>query len=87
MNAPTDPYLEERLRRYDRWVAQGRIPVSSRVVPVRESLSTQQWVLPTEQVLERDPVGRLLEDIHDLGLDSPLAQQLRIWRDLAQRWL
>jgi hypothetical protein len=38
-------------------------------------------------VLERDPVGRLLEDIHDLGLDAPLAQQLRIWRDLAQRGL
>jgi Pyruvate/2-oxoacid:ferredoxin oxidoreductase delta subunit len=52
MNAPTDPYLEERLRRYDRWVAEGRIPVSSRVIPVRESFSAQQWVLPTEQVLE-----------------------------------
>ena len=52
MNAPTDPYLEQRLQRYDRWIAEGRIPVSSRVIPVRESLSTLQWVLPTAQVLE-----------------------------------
>ena len=52
MDASKDPYLEERLERYDRWLAEGRIPVSSRVIPVREALSTLQWVLPTEQVLE-----------------------------------
>jgi ferredoxin len=52
MKTPKDPPLEERLRRYDRWIAEGRIPFSSRVIPVRESLTTIQWVLPTEQVLE-----------------------------------
>ena len=46
-----DAYLDERLARYDRWLQEGRIPTSSRVIPVRESLSTQQWVLPGEQVM------------------------------------
>ncbi len=46
-----DPFLQERLARYDRWIREGRIPYSSKVVPVREALDTQQWVLPTEQVL------------------------------------
>ena len=52
MRAPRDSSLEERLQRYDRWIAEGRIPFSSRVVPVRESLAALQWVLPTGQVLE-----------------------------------
>jgi len=52
MKTPKDAPLEKRLQRYDRWIAEGRIPFSSRVIPVRESLNTQQWVLPTEQVLE-----------------------------------
>ena len=46
-----DPFIEERLTRSDRWVREGRIPFSSKVVPVRESLAVQQWILPTEQVL------------------------------------
>jgi Pyruvate/2-oxoacid:ferredoxin oxidoreductase delta subunit len=49
---PKDPYLERRLARYDEWVREGRIPFSSKVIPVRESLTTQQWVLPTQQVVE-----------------------------------
>ena len=52
MKTSRDPPLEERLRRYDRWIAEGRIPFSSKVIPIRESLATMQWVLPTEQVLE-----------------------------------
>ena len=47
-----DGFLEERLIRYDRWVREGRIPFSSKVIPVRESLTAQSWVLPTEQVFE-----------------------------------
>jgi len=47
-----DTYLEKRLARYDRWVQEGRVPFSSKVVPVGESLATQQWVVPTEQVVE-----------------------------------
>lgn len=49
---PKDTYLEERLARYDKWVREGKVPFSSKVIPVRESLATQQWVLPTEQVVE-----------------------------------
>jgi ferredoxin len=47
-----DAWLQERLTENDEWIAQGKIPFSSKVIPVRESLSTQQWVLPYEQVLE-----------------------------------
>jgi NAD-dependent dihydropyrimidine dehydrogenase PreA subunit len=47
-----DEWLEERLERYDGWIKEGKIPTSSKVIPVRESMSGQQWVLPTQQVLE-----------------------------------
>jgi len=46
-----DPFLEKRLVKYDEWLAKGLISCSSRVIPVAESFSTKQWVLPTEQVL------------------------------------
>ena len=45
------PFLEKRLVKYDEWLAKGLISCSSRVIPVAESFSTKQWVLPTEQVL------------------------------------
>lgn len=47
-----DAFLDERLARSDRWVREGRIPFSSKVIPVHESLSAQQWVLPTAQAVE-----------------------------------
>lgn len=47
-----DAFLEERLARYDQWVRERKVPFSSKVIPVRESLATQQWVVPTEQVIE-----------------------------------
>jgi Pyruvate/2-oxoacid:ferredoxin oxidoreductase delta subunit len=51
-NERGDSYLDERLARYDRWIDEGRLPFSSRVIPVRESVAAQQWVLPTEQAVE-----------------------------------
>jgi ferredoxin len=51
-NESKDTYIEDRLARYDQWVRDRRIPFSSKVIPVGESLATQQWVLPTAQVLE-----------------------------------
>jgi len=51
-NGKEDTYLEERLARYDQWVQERKVPFSSKVIPVRESLATQQWVVPTEQVIE-----------------------------------
>ena len=47
-----DTFIEDRLARYDKWVREGKIPFSSKVIPVGESLAAQQWVLPTAQVLE-----------------------------------
>jgi len=44
--------LEQRLHKYDGWVKGGKIPCSSKVLPVRQSLEFLQWVLPTQQVLE-----------------------------------
>jgi len=47
-----DAYLKDRLTQYDTWLREGRIPFSSKVIPVREALDVKQWVLPTEQVIE-----------------------------------
>ncbi len=47
-----DSFLEERLAKYDGWYREGKIPFSSKVIPVRESIEGKQWVLPTGQVLE-----------------------------------
>ena len=47
-----DPFLDKRLARYDQWHREGKIPFSSRVIPVRESIESKQWIVPTEQVLE-----------------------------------
>jgi ferredoxin len=47
-----DPYLEELLQKYDRWLERGKISYPSRVIPVRESLPADQWVLPEEKVME-----------------------------------
>jgi ferredoxin len=47
-----DTFLEERLARYDKWYREGKVPFSSKVIPVRESIAGKQWVVPTEQVIE-----------------------------------
>jgi len=47
-----DEWLEERLARYDGWIKDGKIPTSSKVIPLGEALSGQQWILPTQQVIE-----------------------------------
>lgn len=51
-NRKKDAFLEERLVQYDQWVRERKVPFSSKVIPVHESLATQQWVVPTEQVIE-----------------------------------
>lgn len=50
--ALNDPYLEDFIAKYDQWIADGKIPHAARVIPIAESLHAQQWVMPTEQVLE-----------------------------------
>ena len=46
-----DTFLEKRLVKYDAWLEKGQISCSSKIIPVAESFSTKQWVLPTEQVM------------------------------------
>lgn len=47
----TDPFLQKRILNYDKWLSNGQISASSKVIPVSESFIAKQWVLPTEQVL------------------------------------
>ena len=47
-----DEELEKRMHRYDGWVKEGKIPSSSKVIPVNQSLTFLQWVLPTQQAVE-----------------------------------
>lgn len=47
-----DRFLEERFDRYNNWISEGKIPSSSRVIPIHESINSLQWVLPTNQVIE-----------------------------------
>jgi ferredoxin len=47
-----DEELEKRMHLFDGWVKEGKIPFSSKVIPVQQSLQLLQWVLPTQQVLE-----------------------------------
>ncbi len=47
-----DEKLEKRMHRVDGWVKEGKIPCSSKVIPVLQSQEFLQWVLPTQQVLE-----------------------------------
>ncbi len=46
-----DPFLEKRLIKYEEWLNKKQISYSSKVIPVSESISTKQWVLPTDQVM------------------------------------
>lgn len=47
-----DETLKKRMVMFDGWVKEGKIPSSSKVIPVQQSLDGLQWVLPTQQVLE-----------------------------------
>ena len=48
----TDSYLDNRLDNYNKWIEEGKIPFSSKVIPINKSIETKQWVLPTEQAIE-----------------------------------
>ncbi|MEW6351651.1 MAG: 4Fe-4S dicluster domain-containing protein [Thermodesulfobacteriota bacterium] len=47
-----DEFLAKRSRDYDIWLEEGKIPHSSKVIPVNQSLSGDRWIMPSEQVLE-----------------------------------
>ena len=64
INLPRDEFLEKRLTNYDQWLEKGQISYSSRVIPVAESFTPEQWVLPTDQAL------KLLEDADSLSVQE-----------------
>ena len=47
-----DAFLEKRIAKYDEWLDKGWISYASKVIPVSESFTAKQWVLPTEQAME-----------------------------------
>jgi len=47
-----DEALEKRLHMYSGWVEEGKIPYSSKVIPVQQSMEHLKWVLPTQQVID-----------------------------------
>jgi Pyruvate/2-oxoacid:ferredoxin oxidoreductase delta subunit len=51
-NGCDDEFLAKRLAKVELWLEGGKISTSSKVIPIHESLKTQQWVLPTEQAVE-----------------------------------
>jgi len=46
-----DEFLKSFADKYERWRNKGDFTISSRVIPVNESVTVQQWVLPAEQML------------------------------------
>ena len=42
-----DEELEKRMHMFDGWIKEGKIPSSTKVIPVQQSLEFLQWVLPT----------------------------------------
>ncbi len=47
-----DAFLEKRIVKYDEWLGKGQISYASKVIPVSESFTTKQRVLPTEQAMQ-----------------------------------
>ena len=47
-----DEFLKSYADRYEQWRNEGDFTVSSRVIPVNESVTGRQWVLPAEQLLQ-----------------------------------
>ena len=47
-----DEELEKRIKLYDQLISEGKVPASSKVIPVNKSLDGKQWILPTQQAAE-----------------------------------
>lgn len=44
-------FLDNTLDKYERWIAEGKITNTAKVIPVSQALASRQWVVPTEQEL------------------------------------
>ena len=47
-----DPFLQKRVDCYDKWLTEKKISFSSKVIPVMESFTSKQKILPTEYAIE-----------------------------------
>ncbi len=47
-----DVELEKRIKLYDQLISEGKVPASSKVIPVNKSLDSKQWILPAQQAAE-----------------------------------
>ena len=63
-----DEELEERMQTYEGWIKEGKIPFSSKIIPVQQSQDYLQWVLPTQQVIE------ILRNSHSFALADCLCR-------------
>jgi NAD-dependent dihydropyrimidine dehydrogenase PreA subunit len=52
MKTQIDSFLRERLDRYDAWLENGDVSFPSKVIPIKQSISAGQHVIPTEKVME-----------------------------------
>lgn len=50
--SPSPDPLTERIGKYERWIAEGRIPHSSKVIPIGKSLEAKQWIIPTARAAD-----------------------------------
>ena len=46
-----DSYLDSYVVKYQKWLREGMIRNTSKVLPVRTALEAKQWILPTEQTI------------------------------------
>jgi ferredoxin len=87
-----DDFLGKRLNAYDDWLQAGKIPYSSKVIPVNESLTSQHWVMPSEQVLEflrnarSFAVAKCVCRTHYGRCDKPLEICFYL-NDFADKWI
>lgn len=49
MKKTIEPFLKKRLDQYDEWLGKGEIKYASKVVPIKQSIPSKQYVIPTEQ--------------------------------------
>ena len=43
-------FMDSTLSKYEDWVKKGQIEITSKVIPIGESLTSKQWILPTQRV-------------------------------------
>ena len=47
-----DHDLTSRFHRYDKYLKNGEIPTSTKVIPVEQALEAKQWIIPTAKAIE-----------------------------------